>query len=269
MKRKLFPIMVLLVLVFGMSSGSFAGTIEEESNDNVIAIEKNFSGDNGQRSEGAIDVSGITIEDDDLSDLIQVIETSTLTTEAKIKALENVSGLNSVISSIPSSKFLNVWVSTQTQSYWCGPATAKQLVTYFNGSSDPQATIASDMGTTTAGSDMAQIRNYVNNKTGVYYNIYSNPSLSYLTSCIKASITANMPPVLRMKVSTSYGFPYSISSSGHFMNANGYDSSSVRVTDPEIKNRNASSYPDGWYYVSWSNVYDATNNHFAKELGAY
>jgi len=270
MKKKLLSIMMSFALVFSMSSGVFAGTIEETVEEES-QIEGNFtSGDNGKHSEGAIDVSGFDIEDGDLSDFIQAIETNnTLTTEEKTEAIKSAKELKSVLADIPSSKYLDVWVSTQTETWYCGPATAKQLVTYFNGSADNQATIAKAMGTTSAGSDMAQISNYVNNKTSVYYNIYTKPSLSTLTSFIKASITANMPPILRMKVTTSYGFPYTIKSTGHFMNANGYNSTKVRVTDPEIKNRNAADYPDGMYSVTWNNVYDATTEHFAKELGAY
>lgn len=53
-------------------------------------------------------------------------------------------------------------VCTQENGYYCGPATVQQTLKRINGSAPSQSTIASGIGTTTAGSNLASMVSYIN-----------------------------------------------------------------------------------------------------------
>jgi len=171
--------------------------------------------------------------------------------------------------SLPKKIDMKVTVCTQAKDNWCGAATANQVITYINGSSPSQEKIAEAFGikNNNNGTDLATIKSYIKKQTGAVYETYSNPSEDYLFVAIPSATLGKKPPILRMKVLTKYGFPYDIKSSGHFMNASGYRDygSEILVTDPAVKNK-VSSNKTGKYYVPVKSIYDGTSNHFAKEI---
>lgn len=96
------------------------------------------------------------------------------------------------------------------------------------------------------------------------YIIVSDPSMSYMQTMVNHGITYRRPVICRLKFSTGGNWQYG--TSGHFMNANGYRKygSEIYVTDPNIKriDKNAS----GGYYVTITELYNATHNHPARQM---
>ena len=164
---------------------------------------------------------------------------------------------------------LNVPVCKQETGYYCGPATVKQTLTCINNTAPSQSAIASAIGTTTAGSDLASMVSYINKKIPTdeekeEYVIVKKPSKSYIQSMVNNGVTWKHPVICRLKFSKGGSWKYS--TDGHFMNANGYDNygNKIYVTDPNIQrvDKNAS----GSYYVSIDELYNATVNHFAQQM---
>lgn len=153
----------------------------------------------------------------------------------------------------------------QETSYWCGPATTKQTVHFFNGYSSSQSTIATAIGTTTAGSVLSDMVKYVNSQQStINYLIITAPSEELIQSIARYTITGNEPAIARLKIVKGGSWIYS--SAGHYMNVTGYSNygSSVRVTDPYIGWINPSS--NGSYYVTSNELYTATITHFAQQI---
>lgn len=155
---------------------------------------------------------------------------------------------------------LSVPVFQQLNGYYCGPATVKQVVHFLNGSSSSQETYASQLGTTSAGTDMTRIASVLTNATGRKYLYTSIGSISTWSNYIEYGMRNKLPPVMDINTNSVSAFPYR--SSGHFVNASGMDTKSgskVRITDPYgpgLGNR--------WYQMS--DVYNANNNHFRKAI---
>ena len=153
----------------------------------------------------------------------------------------------------------------QENSYYCGPATTRQTVSFIKGSASSQSVIASAIGTTTAGSDLTPMKNYLNSvQSRNAYVITTSPSESYIQFIAEYGVTESAPPMARLKIVKGGNWLYP--SAGHFMNVSGYKSygSSIRVTDPYI----------GWvvaghvgsYYVTSAELYTATATHFAHQM---
>lgn len=158
---------------------------------------------------------------------------------------------------------LSVPYFKQEQRYYCGPATTKQSMHYLIKSSPSQASIASDLGTTTDGTDGLQIVKYLNNNTSYHYIVSSGSDKESMRMNIFYAMTeTKAPPVLRLKFSQGGSWRYS--TNGHFMNASGINDggSRIRVTDPFIGWIDPSS--TGSYYVTMDELHLATTNHFAN-----
>lgn len=161
----------------------------------------------------------------------------------------------------------------QENSYFCGPATTKQTIHYIDGVSASQYVIASALGTTTNGTDGADIVTYLNaNQQYVYYVDITPASESDMASTIYRGMSHyGSAPILRLKMTTGQGWSYG--SNGHFMNASGiysaeYSTIGARryeVTDPYIRYVDQ-SVTNGKYRISSTAVYNSTMNHFAQEF---
>ena len=92
----------------------------------------------------------------------------------KLQIIYEDSGIQKA--SFPSSKYLAMVNYKQENGYYCGPATCKQTIKYINGSAKSQSAIAKSIGTTSAGSALPNMKNYVNKTTGKGYAIVTNPS---------------------------------------------------------------------------------------------
>lgn len=163
------------------------------------------------------------------------------------------------------SKTLNVTYCEQENKYYCGPATAQQTYRYYKGTNYPsQSSIANAIGTTSAGTDVQPILNYLNKNLGTTYEQFwlSSNATNYEGSVklICESIENNCPPIVWVSVSSDWGgtrdlgingdtakWPYTVS--GHYLNVSGYGKNGevYEMTDPWL----------GW-------VYKPANNHKGK-----
>ena len=153
----------------------------------------------------------------------------------------------------------------QANGYYCGPATTRQTVSFIKGSASSQSVIAAAIGTTTAGSDLTPMKNYVNSvQSRNAYVITTSPTESYIQFIAEYGVSESAPPMARLRFSAGTYWKYP--TSGHFMSISGYKSygESIRVTDPYI----------GWvdesaptsYYVSSYTLYKATADHPAHQM---
>jgi hypothetical protein len=155
----------------------------------------------------------------------------------------------------------------QQTSYWCGPATTKQVLHYLNGSSSSQSTIASGLGTTTAGTDFSLVDNYLNSKQSKNYYVYSS-SLSYGTwsDHVNYGLDHNYPVVLDLEIYPSYMPKYTTHIAGHILNVSGADSrfspAQIRLTDPYDQGNRGVTLGNVWH--SHKGVYDANMDHFRQ-----
>ncbi|MFJ7953979.1 C39 family peptidase [Lysinibacillus sp. NPDC096418] len=182
--------------------------------------------------------------------------------EALVKRIE--SGI-SLFGSNTESGSHSVPYFKQAYSYYCGPATVKQTLQFINGSSNTQDTIASGIGTTTDGSNLANMVTYINkNQSKHSYMVHSSPDEDLIRGIPEYAVRNGSPAILRLKIAKGGNWTYT--SSGHYMNMSGYSNygKSIRVTDPYIGWVNASS--TGSYWVTSNEIYTATNNHFAKQI---
>ena len=133
----------------------------------------------------------------------------------------------------------------QETNYYCGPATVNQVVCYVTGTYRQQSFYATELGTTTAGTDMTRITGVLNEYIYEDHYVYSSiGTRSEWLEKIRYSLDCNRPAVLDINTEdTTLGFPYT--SEGHFVNVSGYDGSSgtVRITDPNDPNGNV------WYPI--------------------
>jgi len=161
-------------------------------------------------------------------------------------------------------KVLNVPCFQQETSYWCGPATVKQVEHYLKNRSDTQASYAKALGTTTAGTDMTAIATYLNSNVNRWYTYSSIGSRTTWEDMIIWGMQNNLPAVLDIKTTNVNNIPYN--SEGHFVNTSGIDYISashwdnwVRITDPfgvALGNR--------WYTAA--DLYSANNAHWRKAM---
>lgn len=157
---------------------------------------------------------------------------------------------------------LDVPVYKQETTYWCGPATTKQVMQFLNKTSPSQTTIANDLGTNRDGTDMTVIAKYLKNNTDhdyVYAGGIANDFETWI-GAIHSSTKNNVPVVLDIDIDNTSVFPYT--TNGHFVNTSGVDttySSRVRITDPY-----SPGLGNKWY--SARDLYEVNNNHFRKAI---
>ena len=161
----------------------------------------------------------------------------------------------------------------QLTDFWCGPATAQQTTNFFNPSlAFTQRYIADRMGTTAAGSDMAQITRFVNQNIAGHHYIYRRvTNASIIFNNLISALNWNVPPVIRIETPANINWPYRITS-GHFVNVTGVQldpwggAVSFRITDPwcsspagrwQTPNRN------GMFWVSPADLFGAMNTGFS------
>jgi hypothetical protein len=187
-----------------------------------------------------------------------------------------------------SSAILNVPFFRQETASWCGPATAKQTVHFYNGFSDTQANIAKKVISpinNEAGLEL--IVDYVNgqisshkyfiyqhgvpfdgrvvNLTRDYMRVLLVQAMSY-TPLVR-SISVQNPPILALKFSGGNGNWHYTTNSGHYLNASGFSDNGnlIQVTDPYITWMSP-NYPSGKYWVSMDAIHAATMAGVAKRF---
>lgn len=162
----------------------------------------------------------------------------------------------------PTYMSLNVPTCEQINGYYCGPATVQQTIKFYKGSAPSQDTIASQLGTTTDGTDMTRIAGVVNNNLG--YSQYSMIAIGTQTDWankVTYALSINKPVIIDIKAASGSGWPYT--TNGHFMNVSGHDRSSsvskAKVTDPWKLGL-------GSHWYNESLVYKVNNAHFRQAM---
>ena len=153
---------------------------------------------------------------------------------------------------------MDVPVYTQINGYYCGPATVKEVLQYYNGTSSSQKTYAKELGTTKDGTDMTKIPDVLNNhenKNNYLYNQFD--SWSDWDRYVKFDMENNYPTVIDINSSKCKFWRYK--TTGHYMCISGYDDSGsttyAYVADPH--NRYSGTYEYNADYV-----YEVNNDHW-------
>lgn len=163
-------------------------------------------------------------------------QTESVTPEASSRLL--VMAASSCPGIPPVSRSLGIAWQQQTTGYWCGPTTVAMASTYF-GTNKTQAQVASHIGTTTAGSDRAQVANgmnWVGNRTT--YTPISAPSAQGITDSLRADIGLGGVPVAvnthETATASDHYNNHPNRDIGHFVLAVGYVSGgqTVTINDP-------------------------------------
>ncbi len=137
---------------------------------------------------------------------------------------------------------LSVPVYEQETSYYCGPATVKQVTAFMKGSADSQKYIADKIFTNRDGTTMPYMLYYLNDEKKLNYTYDEGIASNYGTwmNAIYKSVDNRKPAIMIVTDKSGSVLPYT--TSGHYVNVSGYDtggaspfrasSSSVRITDP-------------------------------------
>ncbi len=147
----------------------------------------------------------------------------------------------------------------QEKTYWCGPATVKQVLNYVNGYSYSQSYYAKALNTTTNGTDMTVIAKYLDKNVKFKYDYSDIGSFSTWIYRIKHGIDYKMPAVLDINTNKIKYWPYR--TSGHFVNTSGYNDCKrqVRITDPY-----GPGLGNKWY--DYNSLYKVNSDHFRRAM---
>lgn len=245
--KRLLSMMMVITMITGLvifnSSAAFSVTQGVAEEDDPMFV----NGDNGKPSPEAIDV-------------------------AALGGLDAIMPLTRF--SVPDSAELPVPVCKQEKGNYCGPATAQQLIRLFGKDyTTTQDQIAEAIGTTSKGSELGKITEYIKDSGYAVYWVFKNLSIEEMHRLIGANISGYYtPPIGRLKFSQVGNWPYK--TSGHFLNVSGYDYTNhsdaieeceIRLTDPNIQRVQPNS--SGSYYVTLGEFHQATVDHFCHEFG--
>lgn len=152
---------------------------------------------------------------------------------------------------------------TQSNGYYCGPATVKEVVQFHKGSSSSQATYAKKLGTTSDGTDMTKIPSVLSAESGRKYVYASIEDQATWKKRIIRNITGTKLAVV-MDIKTTKDF-WRYATSGHFLAIRGYKGTASTVSNVQMSD----PHPDcsGEYYVKTAaNAYKANNSHWRKAM---
>ena len=244
MREKILIIFMMLLFITSFSIVSFAeNQTEQISNERI----EDFNGDMTVE-EGAALLPTLTYEDQ-----LLLMEKERIL-QKEMMDLNSLSNLRA-ITALGVPKFI------QEYSYWCGPATTKEVLHYLNGNSLTQSGYATALGTTTAGTDFTRVASVLNNNLSNSFYAYSsigNQSLWF--SRIQTDINKGYPIVLDIDASNVGEIPYS--SSGHILPVCGYNNGGtppVLVVDPWTSVMSSEWYPA-------TVMYTANNNHWRAAM---
>lgn len=191
--------------------------------------------------------------------------------ERKLGKNKNDPGVSAQVSDLGVSYLINVTNYRQEQTYWCGPASVKQSLSFHKAKSGSiaslpsQSTIASKAGTTSSGSTTIGLRDAIN----YYSSIFKFESDKYVVgnvigldspkgtfeSRIKGDLNSKTnAPILLVRTDKLSYYDYR---TRHYVTISGYardlsGNKSLRIVDPH--------YKDSYYGIHWEpfdNVYSA------------
>lgn len=176
--------------------------------------------------------------------------------EGKVSAL----GLFRVIS-VPSFE--------QETSYWCGPATVKQVLDYINGTSKSQRYYADELGTTKDGTVFSVVDDVLNDHQDENYYVYTthdSDEQSKFNDKIEWGIDNGYPSILDLKNDPDYMPKYTRSVAGHIVNTSGYDWDDweIRITDPFDQGNRGVTLGNVWHPAD--GIWEANQAHFRQAM---
>jgi len=164
----------------------------------------------------------------------------------------------------------------QGKTYWCGPASSRQSLSFHkalsgSGTGLPsQTTLANKIGTTTSGSTTSAIASALNSYDGVFGSVSylasnisdtSNPYETFVNriGTMLRSITVN-PTAPIILTQTKYIPRYNGVASRHYMTISGINDNvrpmQMRSVDPH--------YSSSYYGIRWENVGSTTTNGLCR-----
>jgi len=154
----------------------------------------------------------------------------------------------------------------QEYTYYCGPATVKEVVQYFKGTSSSQAFYATKLGTISAGTVMTNIPGVLRTYTGKNY-IYSEgiTSVSTWQAWLLLDITHQSykwPVVLDIATTKDF-WPYK--TSGHYVAVSGLVYTGSTVNNVYICDCHP-SYTNAYYNATRDKAFKANVSHWRKAM---
>ena len=143
---------------------------------------------------------------------------------------------------------INVPIFQQERVYWCGPATARQVMHFLTGSAREQAYFTNALGTRQGiGSDVHDVGTIINRRVSWagYLNTHANRGIEHWANSIRFSIDRGVPAILTIRTTGVAAFPYN--SKGHIVNVSGYELPAEGVRD--------------WHPASWAWIRIADPHH--------
>jgi hypothetical protein len=148
----------------------------------------------------------------------------------------------------------------QETSYWCGPATVRQSLSYHKSASGSgvslpsQSTLANEIGTTTSGSVTTAMVRTLNSYSGKFGSIYyvasdiedtSNPYESFVNRIGTMLRSGSTAPIIL--VQTNYLERYKGHSTRHYITISGFDDRTSTITMRSVDpNRDLRFYGTRW-----------------------
>lgn len=140
---------------------------------------------------------------------------------------------------------VNVPHYRQERSYWCGPATTKQTVSFLSGGTinPSQTAIAGYIGTTTAGSSSTSMANWLRTKGYYFYSVpVSSMTYQDVENYVYSAIQAYRNPTFgAIRVPSNNLGSWYYPTGGHFLNISAfyydgvsYNNDVFEFTDPYI-----------------------------------
>ena len=194
---------------------------------------------------------------------------------ANLHMLSHYSGSDLTDSLIFQEVTLSVPRYAQETGYYCGPATVKEIIHYFNGSSQTQAQYAATLGTTTNGTTMTVIPGVLTNAIGSDMNQYyyddTWTTFSQWATRIMTAIDEGNPVVVDVNASAGYtSIPYT--GNGHYLAVIGYiyDTQTHTLTDVKVADPSTAcnSYytSQGYLWYTASDLFNANAAHWRRAI---
>ncbi len=164
-----------------------------------------------------------------------------------------------------SSNYLSVPLYRQETTYYCGPASAKMVISYVTGTAYAQSTLASSMGTNSdVGTYVYKMESELNKRIGSGSYEYVSTSEYYFSSSLVYSIDKGKPIICHVMTGGLPNYNQK-SDTGHYIVATGYYIAFSGSSYRSDCNYNDPHYKDeffGRYVCSIDEMNDAINDNY-------
>lgn len=142
-------------------------------------------------------------------------------------------GIGTAVIDAPYAYLYTPWHG-QERSYWCGP-TSCQIVAHYFGNLKTQATMASYLGTTSAGTSITKVDDCLRAFTGRSYQCYTGVGTSTLLAKVAHTLSTHRQPVVAdVRIVPGVWYAYRFAHAGHIIPVEAFDwrYGIIRVNDP-------------------------------------